>query len=154
MIGRKFVFSTIKELVALATEQRSPFRKSWLNKKWNDPNKVVKYIWEKMKKLTNVRTPLDEAWKEEGVFSQQATGNVRWMKKYRERGKNIVRAIVFSEGTIRAEQMKWTAMGLVRLNSRARWSSYRALCSRLPIQWADREQQFDSSLLRRPLGWS
>ena len=134
------MFSTIKELVALATEQKKPISEIMIEQEMEMTQQSREYIWEKMEKnLQTMKNAVERSVEGEGVFSPTGLtgGDALKMKKYRERGKTLSGDSILAGVTIRAwnETKSMLQWGLyVRLQQQERVEPYRALCSRLPIR--------------------
>ena len=86
------MFSTIKELVALATEQKKPISEIMIEQEMEMTQQSREYIWEKMEKnLQTMKNAVERSVEGEGVFSPTGLtgGDALKMKKYRERGKTL-----------------------------------------------------------------
>ncbi len=111
------MFSTIKELVALATEQKKPISEIMIEQEMEMTQQSREYIWEKMEKnLQTMKNAVDRSVEGEGVFSPTGLtgGDALKMKKYRERGKtlsgdSILAGVQYALGTNEVN----AAMGLV-----------------------------------------
>ena len=111
------MFSTIKELVALATEQKKPISQIMIEQEMEMTQQSREYIWEKMEKnLQTMKNAVDRSVEGEGVFSPTGLtgGDALKMKKYRERGKtlsgdSILAGVQYALGTNEVN----AAMGLV-----------------------------------------
>ena len=95
---RKFaMFSTIKELVALATEQRIAISEIMIEQEMEMTQQSRVHLGENGKKLyKTMKNAVERSVEGEGVFSPTGLNWVATlkMKKYRERGKTY-REIVF-----------------------------------------------------------
>ena len=111
------MFSTIKELVALATEQKKPISEIMIEQEMEMTQQSREYIWEKMEKnLQTMKNAVERSVEGEGVFSPTGLtgGDALKMKKYRERGKtlsgdSILAGVQYALGTNEVN----AAMGLV-----------------------------------------
>ena len=111
------MFSTIKELVALATEQKKPISEIMIEQEMAMTQQSREYIWEKMEKnLQTMKNAVERSVEGEGVFSPTGLtgGDALKMKKYRERGKtlsgdSILAGVQYALGTNEVN----AAMGLV-----------------------------------------
>ena len=111
------MFSTIKELVALATEQKKSISEIMIEQEMEMTQQSREYIWEKMEKnLQTMKNAVDRSVEGEGVFSPTGLtgGDALKMKKYRERGKtlsgdSILAGVQYALGTNEVN----AAMGLV-----------------------------------------
>ena len=111
------MFSTIKELVALATEQKKPISEIMIEQEMEMTQQSREYIWEKMEKnLQTMKNAVERSVAGEGVFSPTGLtgGDALKMKKYRERGKtlsgdSILAGVQYALGTNEVN----AAMGLV-----------------------------------------
>ena len=111
------MFSTIKELVALATEQKKPISEIMIEQEMEMTQQSREYIWEKMEKnLQTMKNAVDRSVEGEGVFSPTGLtgGDALKMKKYRERGKtlsgdSVLAGVQYALGTNEVN----AAMGLV-----------------------------------------
>ena len=111
------MFSTIKELVALATEQKKPISEIMIEQEMDMTQQSREYIWEKMEKnLQTMKNAVERSVEGEGVFSPTGLtgGDALKMKKYRERGKtlsgdSILAGVQYALGTNEVN----AAMGLV-----------------------------------------
>ena len=73
------MFSTIKELVALATEQKKPISEIMIEQEMEMTQQSREYIWEKMEKnLQTMKNAVDRSVEGEGVFSP--TGINGWRR--------------------------------------------------------------------------
>ena len=64
------MFSTIKELVALATEQKKPISEIMIEQEMEMTQQSREYIWEKMEKnLQTMKNAVERSVAGEGVFS-------------------------------------------------------------------------------------
>ena len=64
------MFSTIKELVALATEQKKPISEIMIEQEMEMTQQSREYIWEKMEKnLQTMKNAVERSVEGEGVFS-------------------------------------------------------------------------------------
>ena len=133
------MFSTIKELVALATEQKKPISEIMIEQEMEMTQQSREYIWEKMEKnLQTMKNAVERSVEGEGVFSPTGLtgGDALKMKKYRERGKtlsgdSILAGVQYALGTNEVN----AAMGLVCATpQQGRVEPYLALCSQLPIR--------------------
>ena len=111
------MFSTIKELVALATEQKKPISEIMIEQEMEMTQQSREYIWEKMEKnLQTMKNAVERSVEGEGVFSPTGLtgGDALKMKKYRERGKtlsgdSVLAGVQYALGTNEVN----AAMGLV-----------------------------------------
>ena len=111
------MFSTIKELVALATEQKKPISEIMIEQEMEMTQQSREYIWEKMEKnLQTMKNAAQRSVEGEGVFSPTGLtgGDALKMKKYRERGKtlsgdSVLAGVQYALGTNEVN----AAMGLV-----------------------------------------
>lgn len=111
------MFSTIKELVALATEQKKPISEIMIEQEMEMTQQSREYIWEKMEKnLQTMKNAVERSVEGEGVSSPTGLtgGDALKMKKYRERGKtlsgdSILAGVQYALGTNEVN----AAMGLV-----------------------------------------
>ena len=111
------MFSTIKELVALATEQKKPISEIMIEQEMEMTQQSREYIWEKMEKnLQKMKNAVERRVEGEGVFSPTGLtgGDALKMKKYRERGKtlsgdSVLAGVQYALGTNEVN----AAMGLV-----------------------------------------
>jgi len=111
------MFSTIKELVALATEQKKPISEIMIEQEMAMTQQSREYIWEKMEKnLQTMKNAVERSVEGEGVFSPTGLtgGDALKMKKYRERrktlsGDSILAGVQYALGTNEVN----AAMGLV-----------------------------------------
>ena len=111
------MFSTIKELVALATEQKKSISEIMIEQEMEMTQQSREYIWEKMEKnLQTMKNAVERSVEGEGVFSPTGLtgGDALKMKKYRERGKtlsgdSILAGVQYALGTNEVN----AAMGLV-----------------------------------------
>lgn len=111
------MFSTIKELVALATEQKKPISEIMIEQEMAMTQQSREYIWEKMEKnLQTMKNAVERSVEGEGVFSPTGLtgGDALKMKKYRERGKtlsgdSVLAGVQYALGTNEVN----AAMGLV-----------------------------------------
>ena len=111
------MFSTIKELVALATEQKKPISEIMIEQEMEMTQQSREYIWEKMEKnLQTMKNAVERSVAGEGVFSPTGLtgGDALKMKKYRKRGKtlsgdSILAGVQYALGTNEVN----AAMGLV-----------------------------------------
>ena len=111
------MFSTIKELVALATEQKKPISEIMIEQEMEMTQQSREYIWEKMEKnLQTMKNAVERSVEGEGVSSPTGLtgGDALKMKKYRERGKtlsgdSILAGVQYALGTNEVN----AAMGIV-----------------------------------------
>ena len=99
------MFSTIKELVALATEQKKPISEIMIEQEMEMTQQSREYIWEKMEKnLQTMKNAVERSVEGEGVFSPTGLtgGDALKMKKYRERGKTLSGDSILAGVPIRA----------------------------------------------------
>ena len=111
------MFSTIKELVALATEQKKPISEIMIEQEMEMTQQSREYIWEKMEKnLQTMKNAVDRSVEGEGVFSPTGLtgGDALKMKKYRERGKTLSGDSILAgvQYALRTNEVN-AAMGLV-----------------------------------------
>ena len=86
------MFSTIKELVALATEQKKPISEIMIEQEMEMTQQSREYIWAKMEKnLQTMKNAVERSVQGQGVFSPTGLtgGDAVKMKKYREKGKPL-----------------------------------------------------------------
>ena len=150
------MFSTIKELVALATEQKKPISEIMIEQEMEMTQQSREYIWEKMEKnLQTMKNAVERSVEGEGVFSPTGLtgGDALKMKKYRERGKtlsgdSVLAGVQYALGTNEVN----AAMGLVCATPTAGASG---TLPGVVFSIADTmNNKCVSSLLRQPLGWS
>ena len=103
------MFSTIKELVALATEQKKPISEIMIEQEMEMTQQSREYIWEKMEKnLQTMKNAVERSVEGEGVFSPTGLtgGDALKMKKYRD---SVLAGVQYALGTNEVN----AAMGLV-----------------------------------------